>query len=97
MYILKISKALKEKSSPFNQCRIKFVTVKKFFTCFKNKIENNLVWKGAFIKVNELKLTQIHLLYFFHIMCVAANAFELFGMTHLANIESVLYHSKLLF
>ena len=73
MYILKISKALKEKSSPFNQCRIKFVTVKKFFTCFKNKIENNLVWKGAFIKVNELKLTQVELFQFFHFMYNVVN------------------------
>ena len=28
---------------------------------FKIKIENNSTWEGAFIKVNELKLTQVEL------------------------------------
>ena len=53
--------------------------------------------KVHFIKVNELKLIQVELLWFFHFMCVAANAPELFCMTHLANIERFLYHSKLFF
>ena len=40
-----------------------------------------------FIKVNELKLTQVELFLFFHCVCVADNASELFCMAHLANIE----------
>ena len=43
--------------------------------------------KVCFIKVNELKLTQVELFSFFHFMCAAANASELFCMAHLANIE----------
>ena len=27
----------------------------------KNKIENNSTWEGAFVKMNELKLTQVEL------------------------------------
>ena len=43
-----------------------------------------------FIKVNELKLIEVELFYFFHFMCVAAIASELFCMAHLANIEHFL-------
>ena len=50
-----------------------------------------------FMKVNELKLTQVELFSFFHFMCVAANASELFCMAHLANYERFLYHSNLSF
>ena len=50
-----------------------------------------------FIKVNELKLTQVQLFKFIYFMYVAANASELFCMAHLANIERFLYHSKLSF
>ena len=46
-----------------------------------------------FIKVNELKLTRVILV--FALMCVAANAFEVFCMAHLANIERFLYNSSL--
>ena len=53
--------------------------------------------KVRFIKVNELKLTQVELSSFFHFMCVAANASELFCMAHLANIERFLYRSRLSF
>ena len=45
-----------------------------------------------FIKVNELKLTQIELFSFFHFMCAAANASELFCVSHVANNERSLYH-----
>ena len=48
--------------------------------------------KVRFIKKNELKLIQVKLFSFFHFKCVAANAFELFCMAHLANIERFLYH-----
>ena len=40
-----------------------------------------------FIKVNELKLTQVQLFSFYHFMRAAANATELFCMAHLANDE----------
>ena len=45
--------------------------------------------------MNELKLTQVELFSFFHFICVAANASELFCMAHLANIDLFLYHSNL--
>ena len=41
----------------------------------------------CFIKVNELKLTEIELFSFFRFMCTAANASELFCKAHLANDE----------
>ena len=44
-----------------------------------------------FIKVNDLKLTQVELFSFFHFMCVAANASELFYMARLENIERFFY------
>ena len=50
-----------------------------------------------FIKVNELKLTQVELFSFFHFMCVAANASELFCMAHLINIEQFLYYFNISF
>ena len=34
--------------------------------------------KGRFIKVNELKLTQVELFSVFHFKCVATNVSELF-------------------
>ena len=43
-----------------------------------------------FIRVNELKLTQVKLFSFFHFMRAAANASELFYVAHLGNIEWVL-------
>ena len=53
--------------------------------------------KAHFINVNELKLTEVELLQFFHFMYIAINASELFCVTHLANIKRFLYHSKLSF
>ena len=53
--------------------------------------------KMRFIKVNELKLTQVELFSFFHSMCAAANASESFSIPHLANDECFLYHSNLSF
>ena len=46
-----------------------------------------------FIKGNELKLIQVELFSFFHFMCAAANASELFCMAHLANNERFLHQS----
>ena len=40
--------------------------------------------KEHFIEVTELKLTPVELFQLFHFMYVAANAFELFYMAHLA-------------
>ena len=37
---------------------------------------------------------QVELFLFFHFMCVAAIASELFCMAYLANIERFLYHSN---
>ena len=53
--------------------------------------------KVCFMKVNELKLTQVELFSFFQLMCVAANASELLCLAHLANVERFLYYSNLSF
>ena len=53
--------------------------------------------KACFIKVNELKWTEVELFWVLHFMCAAANAFELFCMPYLANNERFLYHSSLSF
>ena len=49
-----------------------------------------------FIKVNELKLAQVELFwfFFFHFICVASNGPELFSKAHFENIECFLYHRK---
>ena len=61
----------------------------------KNKTEITHLEKGHFIKVNELKLTQVELFSLFHFICIVAKASELFCMAHLANSERFLYHSNL--
>ena len=48
-----------------------------------------------FIKVVELKLTQIELFSFFYLMYDADNASKLYSMARLANNERFLYHSNL--
>ena len=54
--------------------------------------------KIHFSKVDELRLTQVDLFYFFfHFMCVVSYAAELFYKTHLANIERFLHHFNLSF
>ena len=60
----------------------------------KNKIENNSTSEGLFYQSEWVKLSNFS---FVHIMCVAANACELFCMAHLANNERFLYHSNLSF
>ena len=49
----------------------------------KTKIENNSTWEDAFYQSEWAKINSIWV----HFMCVAANAFELFFMAYLANIE----------
>ena len=51
--------------------------------------------KVHFMKMNELKLTQVEIFSFIYFVCVAANKSELFCAAHLANIERFLYHSRL--
>ena len=46
-----------------------------------------------FIKVNELKLTQIEIFSYFHFMYVSANACELFYVAPLENNECLLYYN----
>ena len=65
---------------------------------YKTKLKITQLEKVHFVKVNELKLTQVELFFnFFHFMCVAANASKLLCMGHLPNIERYLYHSNLSF
>ena len=63
----------------------------------KTRLNITELEKARFIKVNELKLTQVELFLFFYFMCAAANTFELFCMAHLENNERFLYHSNLSF
>ena len=58
----------------------------------KTRLKITQLEKERFIKMNKLKLTQVD--FFFHFMCVAANASELFCMTHLAHFS---YYSNLSF
>ena len=69
------------------------------YTLKKTRLKITQFENVRFIKVNELKLTQIELFqFFFQFMCVAVNASESFCMTHLEkNIERFSYHSKLSF
>ena len=53
--------------------------------------------KVRFVKVNELKLTQVELFSLFDFKSVAANVSELFCLAHLANDEHFLYHSNFSF
>ena len=52
------------------------------FTLKKTRLKITQLEKVRFIKVNELKLTQVESFSFFHFMCAAASAFELLCMTH---------------
>ena len=44
----------------------------------KQRLEITQLEKVRFIKVNELKFTQVELFSFFHFMRAATNAFDLF-------------------
>ena len=73
-----------------------------YFLCYNDTLKNkrlkiSQLEKVLFIKMNELKLIQVALFSFFHFMCAAANASELFCMDPLANNERFLYHSNLSF
>ena len=61
----------------------------------KKRLEIIQLEKVRFIKVNELKLTEVAILSFFQFLRVAANASELFCVAHSENIERFLYHSNL--
>ena len=54
----------------------------------KTTLKITQVEKVHYIKVNEFKLTHVELFSFFHFMCVAAIASELFCMVLLASTES---------
>ena len=56
----------------------------------KTKIENILIWEGAFYQNEWAKINSSWVNLVFHFMCVAVNASELFSMAHLANIEHFL-------
>ena len=59
-------------------------------------IESNSTWEGAFYQSEWVKINLSYFL-FFHFMCAAANASELFCTAHLANNERFLYHFNLSF
>ena len=64
--------------------------------CFQNfsnnryqvKIFSHITITVRFTKVNELKLIQVELFSFFHFMCAAVNASELFCMAYLAKMNA---------
>ena len=66
---------------------IRELFLEKKLTRLKNKTEENFTYELSLIKMNELKLNQVELFYFFHYMRAAANASESFNMAHLGNIE----------
>ena len=43
------------------------------YTLKKQRLKITKLEKTRFIKVNELKLTEVELFSFFHVICVAAN------------------------
>ena len=63
------------------------------YTLKKSRLKISQLEKVHFIKVNELKLTGVILV--FHFMCVAVDASEMFCMAHLMNIELFLCNSNL--
>ena len=67
------------------------------YTLKKQRLKITQLEKVRFIKVNKLILTQVELCKFLHFLYVAANAFKLFCVAYLANIEGFLYHSNLIF
>ena len=70
------------------------------FKCIRlnKKIENNSTWEGELYQSNWVKINWSSvILVFFYFMWAAANASELFCMTHLAGIECFLYYSNLSF
>ena len=77
-----------------NESKIKDINLKKIHA-FKTRLKITQLKKACFTKVNELKLTLVGLFWFFHFMCVAADAFELFCKAHFANFERFLYHSNI--
>ena len=70
---------------------------KQYYVTHLKKIKITQLEKVRFIKVNELKINQVELFSFSHFIYVATNAFELFYVAHLANIERFSYHSNFLF
>ena len=53
------------------------------YTLKNKRLKITQLEKAHFIKVNELKLTEVELFrFFFHFMCVAVNASELFCMAY---------------
>ena len=59
-------------------CKIKAHLFQALIHASKRRLKITEVEKVRFIKVNKLKLTQVELFYFFHFICAAANASELF-------------------
>ena len=60
----------------------------------KNKIENNSTWKRAFYQSEWDIINSSWVIFIFSLYDVAANATELFYVSHLVNIEGFLYHSN---
>ena len=67
------------------------------YTLQKQRLEITHPEKVLFIKVSELKLTQVEFFSFLYLIRAADKASELFCMDHLANNERFLYHSNLSF
>ena len=72
-------------------------TLKLYVYTQKTILKLTQLQKVRFIKVNELKLTEVELFSFFHFKCVAANVYELFCMTDLAISELFVCNSNLSF
>ena len=68
-----------------------------FITLLKTRLKINQLKKVRFIKVDELKVIQIELFEFLHVMRVAFNPSDFFCMDHFSSSESYLHHSILSF
>ena len=99
--VLKKIKEYRDMSENFYNKRIKILKSKNNGEFKINDFNKHLAKYGIQRELNVRESPQQNVLAgrmsFFHFMCVAADASELFRMAHLANIECFLFHSNLSF
>ena len=76
---------------------LKKVSIQDEYYTLKKQDRKQLNLRGAFYQSERIKINSSWvILVFFPFIYVAANAFKLVCVDHLAKIESFLYHSNLL-
>ena len=78
-----------------NTAMIILLNIFTWYTRIKKKIENNSASEGVFYQGEWIKMNWSWVIFIFSLY--AANAFELFCMAYLANIDRFLYRSNILF